>query len=64
MGYDKNNDAKEWERLRLVLERIPYGDITIVMQAGRPVRVELAVKNIKLDGRDDEFEQGLSTVVL
>lgn len=60
----QKKDGKEWERLKRVLERIPYGEITIVMQGGRPVRVELAVKNIKLDGRDDEFEQSLSTVAL
>lgn len=55
---------KEWDRLRKVLERIPYGEITIVMQGGRPVRVEAAIKTIKLDGSDEDFTAGLSTVQL
>lgn len=59
-----SQNGKEWERLKKVLERISYGEVTIVMQGSRPVRVELAVKNIKLDGDERDFEQGLKTIAL
>ena len=59
-----NDNTREWDRLRKVLERVRWGEVTIFMQNGKPVRVEAAVKTIKLDGSEDDFAQGLSTVPL
>lgn len=55
---------KQWERLRRVLERVRYGEIRIVINNGAPVRIDSITQQIKLDGSEDDFLQGLSTIEL
>lgn len=54
---------KEWDRLMKVAQRIDFGRVEIVFQNGKPIRVEVLVKQIKLDG-DKEFEDELKTIPL
>lgn len=56
-------NLKEWERLQILAERIGYGELRVIIQAGKPVRVENAIKQIKLDNPED-FAQGLDSVSL
>lgn len=56
-------NSKEWERLQTLAERIGYGELRVIIQAGKPVRVESAIKQIKLDNPED-FAQGLDSVSL
>lgn len=55
--------SKEWERLKKLAERIGYGEMRVIIQAGKPIRVDTAIKQIKLDTPED-FAQGLDTVSL
>lgn len=45
----RKNDI-EFERLKEAIKRIGYGEVRIVIQAGKPVRIEVGIKQIKLDG--------------
>lgn len=54
---------KEWDRLMKLAQRIDFGRAEIVFQNGKPVRVEIAVKQIKLDV-DKDFDEGLKTIPL
>lgn len=45
----------EWERLIKFAEILNYGEAKIVFQGGIPVRIDCAVKQIKLD---DEMDFG------
>ncbi len=54
---------KEWDRLMKVAQRIDFGRVEIVFQNGKPIRVEVLVKQIKLDS-DKEFEDELKTIPL
>lgn len=51
----------EWERLQKIAEKIGYGEMRVVLQNGKPVRVDTAIKQIKLDAPED-FAQGLDTL--
>ena len=53
----------EWLRLMDVAARIQYGEVRIVIQNGTPIRVEVAIKQIKLDS-DKDFQDGLKTIPL
>ena len=54
---------KEWDRLMKIAQRIDFGRAEVVFQNGKPVRVEIVVKQIKLD-TDKEFDEGLKTILL
>lgn len=58
---EPKNDAQEWDRLKILARRINYGEMRVILQAGKPIRVETAIKQIKLDSPDD-FTQGLETI--
>lgn len=62
MNPNPKND-KEFERLRQLIERIGFGEVRVIIQQGKPVRVDHAIKQIKLDSPDD-FAQGLDAVRL
>lgn len=55
--------AQEWERLKLLAEKIGFGEVRVIIQHGKPARVEMIVKSVRLDDLDD-FAQGLDTVSL
>lgn len=46
-------DTPEWNHLVRLVETIGYGELRLVIQNGKPVRVEVAVKTIKLDDKED-----------
>ncbi len=54
---------KEWDRLMKIAQRIDFGRVEVIFQNGKPVRVEIVVKQIKLDV-DKDFEDGLKTIPL
>lgn len=54
---------KEWDRLMKIAQRIDFGRVEVIFQNGKPVRVEIVVKQIKLDV-DKDFEEGLNTIPL
>jgi len=54
---------KEWDRLMKIAQRIDFGRIEIILQNGKPIRIEVVVKQIKLDV-DKDFEEGLKTIPL
>jgi hypothetical protein len=39
----------EWKNLMRLVERLGFGEIKITVQQGKPVRVEIAIKSVKLD---------------
>lgn len=39
----------EWKNLMRLVERLGFGEIKISVQQGKPVRVEIAIKSVKLD---------------
>ena len=47
---------KEWDRLMKVAQWIDFGRAEIVFQNGKPIRVEIPVKQIKLDGEEEPEE--------
>jgi hypothetical protein len=53
----------EWDRLMRVANAIGYGELRVVIQGGKPVRVESAIKQIKLDNEQD-FKEGLDIIPL
>jgi len=55
-------ESPEWERLKAVLQKIGYGEIRIILQAGKPIRIETGIKQIKLDGSQGDFNSGLDTI--
>ena len=52
------SNQKEWERLKALIERIVYGEVRVIIQQGKPTRVENAVQSIRLDTPED-FAQAL-----
>lgn len=42
----------EWRRVFQIVEKIKFGEARILFQDGRPIRVELVVKSIRLDHDD------------
>lgn len=58
---EQKNEGQEWDRLKILARRINYGEMRVILQAGKPIRVETAIKQIKLDSPDD-FTQGLETI--
>lgn len=41
--------TNEWKNLIRLVEKLGFGEIKISVQNGRPVRVEIAIKSVKLD---------------
>lgn len=39
----------EWKNLIRLVEKLGFGEIKITVQQGKPVRVEIAIKSVKLD---------------
>ena len=54
---------KEWDRFIKVAQKIDFGRLEVILQNGKPVRIEIAVKQIKLDV-DKDYEDGLKTIPL
>lgn len=54
----------EWKNLIRIVEKLGFGEIKITVQQGKPVRIEIAIKSVKLDapikveGDDDTFVLG------
>ncbi len=46
-------DTPQWKHLVQLIEAMGYGELRLVVQDGKPVRVEIAVKSIKLDDPKD-----------
>jgi hypothetical protein len=46
---NNSNIPPEWQNLMRLIERLGFGEVKISVQNGKPVRVEIAVKSIKLD---------------
>lgn len=55
---------KEWRRLIGAAQRIGFGEVRIVLQNSKPIRIEMAVRQVKLDGPDEELDQGLKPLLL
>ena len=55
---EKPESQKEFERLKILIERIGFGEVRVIIQQGKPTRVENAIQSIRLDAPDD-FAQGL-----
>ncbi len=51
----------EWDRLMRFGAALNFGEAKVVFQNGKPVRIDHAVKQIKLDS-DDDFLEGLKTI--
>lgn len=60
---NETHNTKEWERLKALIERIGHGEIRVIIQQGKPVRVENAIQSIKLDSPED-FAQALEALRL
>jgi hypothetical protein len=54
----------EWARLMKLGAAIDFGEARVIFQAGLPVRVDLAVKQVKLTGTDDELRDALRPIML
>jgi len=54
--------SPEWERLIKVAARVNYGHLSVILQNGKPVRVEQVTKQIKLDS--DNFEDDFKVITL
>ncbi len=59
-----NEEGPEFERLKQAIKRIGYGEVRVIIQRGKPVRIEEAVKQVRLDGDQKDFNDGLETVRL
>ncbi len=46
-------DTPQWKHLVQLIETMGYGELRLVVQDGKPVRVEIVVKSIKLDDPKD-----------
>lgn len=57
----EEKDLIEWKRLRILAQRVGFGELRVIIQNGKPVRVETAIKQIKLDTPED-FAQGLDII--
>lgn len=57
------SDGKEWERLKLLMGRVGFGEIRIIIKDGKPVRAENIVRQIKLDD-DEGFNEKLRGISL
>lgn len=53
----------EWDRLIKAAEQIKFGELRVVLQNGKPVRIDAAIKQIRLDNEED-FRKGLETIPL
>lgn len=51
----------EWKRLIDFAEKIKYGQIKITVQNKKPVRIDYAVKQIKLD---EDFDEKMKVIPL
>lgn len=59
----QKKDSKEWERLKALIERIGHGEVRVIIQQGKPVRVENTIQSIKLD-TPENFAQALEALQL
>lgn len=53
----------EWDRLMKFAEVLKFGEAKIIFQNGRPVRIDHAIQQIKIDS-EKEFDDGLKTIPL
>ncbi|MFA5128552.1 MAG: hypothetical protein WC445_01145 [Patescibacteria group bacterium] len=53
----------EWDRLIKFAEALKFGEAKVVFQNGRPVRIDHAIQQIKIDNEKD-FDDGLKTIPL
>jgi hypothetical protein len=62
--HEKNKLA--WQRLKIVAEKMQFGEMKVIVHEGRPVRIENVIQRIKLDDieNEKEFEDKLKTVIL
>lgn len=66
LSQPKNMPA-EMVRLVRFIERLKYGEIRVIVQQGKPIRIEIAVKQIRLDQPVESASQpqsGLDVVEL
>ena len=68
MSHPNPNQARvtreippEWDRLMRAAQRLDYGELRVIIQEGKPVRVEAGIKQIKLDS-DESFNKDLTTI--
>lgn len=53
----------EWERLMRAAHRIDFGRAEVIFQNAKPIRLEIPVKQVRLD-MDKDFEDDLKTIPL
>jgi len=53
----------EIKRLLEIIRKVNYGEIRVIIQAGKPVRIEAGIRQIKLDTPED-FKTGLESIDL
>lgn len=51
----------EWDKLMRFAAALNFGEAKVVFKEGKPVRIDNAVKMIKLDDEQD-FKEGLKTI--
>jgi hypothetical protein len=55
--------TNEWKNLMRLVERLGFGEIKISVQAGKPVRVEIAIKSVKLDApTTQDFDEEIFSI--
>jgi hypothetical protein len=42
----------EWDKLMNFVEQLKFGEVRLVIQQGKPVRVEAAIQQIRLDSKE------------
>ena len=47
----------EWDRLMQLAKKIDYGKAEIIFQNGKPVRLDMVVKQIKLDIKEQKEDK-------
>lgn len=58
----ENRITPEWKKLMRLVERLGFGEVKIHVQNGRPVRVEIAIKSVKLDSPDDDIDNVIVSI--
>lgn len=54
----------EWQRLIQVAQKIDWGEARVIFQNGKPVRIEQAIKTVKLNLPADEFAIEVDKIVV
>ncbi|MDQ3158798.1 MAG: hypothetical protein M3P98_01515 [bacterium] len=52
----------EWDRLMTMAQKLGKGKMVVIVNEGKPVQVEVAIKKIKLDGPDEEYKEKLRVI--